>query len=193
MEALLNSVFVVAVAEIGDRTQLLSIVLASRFRRPLPILCGILVATIANHALAGIAGELVGDLLTGSVLRWVLAASFLAMAAWAIVPDKLGGDGDGDDVVGVTTRGPFLATLCSFFVAEMGDKTQLATAALAARFDALAWVVIGTTTGMMIANVPAVLFGHFAGNRIDPRWARYVAAAIFAAQGVLAALGIRLG
>jgi putative Ca2+/H+ antiporter (TMEM165/GDT1 family) len=189
MEAFLVSTLVVAVAEIGDRTQLLSIVLASRFRRPLPILCGILVATLANHALAGLAGKLVGEALSGGVLRWLLGVSFLAMAAWALIPDKLD---EAAEVGAIKAHNAFLATLCSFFIAEIGDKTQIATAALAARFDALGWVVVGTTAGMMIANVPAVLFGHLAGHRIDPRWARYGAASIFAVQGVLALAGVGL-
>jgi putative Ca2+/H+ antiporter (TMEM165/GDT1 family) len=188
MEALLVSAFVVAVAEIGDRTQLLSMVLASRFRKPVPILCGILVATLANHALAGLAGEFVGKLLGGAVLRWVLGLSFLAMAVWTLIPDKL----DESDAVPLKARGAFLATLCSFFIAEIGDKTEIATAALAARFDSLVFVVIGTTAGMLIANVPAVLFGHLAGHKIDPRWTRIVAAAIFAIQGVLALSGMTL-
>lgn len=187
MQALLVSTFVVAVAEVGDRTQLLSMVLASRFRKPVPILFGILIATLANHALAGIAGQFVGGLLSGPVLRWVLGLSFLAMAAWALVPDKL----DEAEAVPVKARSALLTTLGSFFIAEIGDKTQIATAALAARFDTIGWVVLGTTAGMMIANVPAVLFGHFAGHKIDPRWTRYIAAAIFAVQGVLALAGVR--
>jgi putative Ca2+/H+ antiporter (TMEM165/GDT1 family) len=189
MEALLVSAFVVAVAEIGDRTQLLSIVLASRFRRPVPILCGILVATLANHALAGFAGRLVGEALSGDVLRWVLGVSFLAMAVWALVPDKLD---ETTEIAALKGSGAFIATLCGFFIAEIGDKTQIATAALAARFNDLGWVVLGTTAGMMIANVPAVLFGHFAGNKIDPRWTRYIAATIFVVQGVVALAGVRL-
>jgi putative Ca2+/H+ antiporter (TMEM165/GDT1 family) len=188
MEALLVSAFVVAVAEIGDRTQLLSMVLASRFRKPVPILCGILVATLANHALAAVAGQFVGQLLGGAALRWVLGFSFLAMAVWTLIPDKL----DESDAVPLKARNAFLATLCSFFIAEIGDKTEIATAALAARFDSLAFVVIGTTLGMMIANVPAVLFGHLAGHKIDPRWTRIVAAVIFAIQGVLALAGMTL-
>jgi Ca2+/H+ antiporter, TMEM165/GDT1 family len=188
MEALLVSAFVVAVAEIGDRTQLLSMVLASRFRKPIPILFGVLVATLANHALAGVAGRFVGELLGGATLRWVLGISFLAMAGWALVPDRL----DGSDAVPLKARGAFLATLFSFFVAEIGDKTQIATAALAARFDNLAWVVLGTTIGMMVANVPAILFGHLGGHRIDPRWTRIVAAAIFAVQGILSLAGVTL-
>jgi putative Ca2+/H+ antiporter (TMEM165/GDT1 family) len=161
--------------------------LASRYRRPVPILAGVLVATLANHALAGIAGKLVGEALSGNVLRWVLGASFLAMAAWSLVPDKLD---DADALGPAKAHGAFVATLFSFFIAEIGDKTQIATAALAARFDDLAAVVAGTTAGMMIANVPAVLFGHFAGHRIDRRWARWGAAAIFAAQGALALSGV---
>jgi putative Ca2+/H+ antiporter (TMEM165/GDT1 family) len=188
MDAFLVSAFVVAVAEIGDRTQLLSMVLASRFRKPIPILIGILAATLANHALAGVAGQFVGELLGGPVLRWVLGISFLAMAAWTLVPDKI----DESDAVPLKARSAFVTTLCSFFIAEIGDKTQIATAALAARFDDLAWVILGTTTGMMIANVPAVLFGHLAGHKIDPKWTRIVAAGIFAVQGVLALAGVSL-
>jgi putative Ca2+/H+ antiporter (TMEM165/GDT1 family) len=189
MEALLVSAFVVAVAEIGDRTQLLSILLASRFRRPVPILCGILVATLANHVLAGFAGQIVGEALNEATLRWLLGISFLAMAVWALVPDKLDAK---SELTVLKGSGAFVATLCSFFTAEIGDKTQIATVALAARFDELGFVVLGTTAGMMIANVPAVLFGHFAGSKIDARWARYIAAAIFAVQGVLALAGVRL-
>ena len=122
------------------------------------------------------------------MLRWVLGVSFLAMAIWALIPDKLD---EKTEIAALKGSGAFIATLGSFFIAEIGDKTQIATAALAARFDALDSVVIGTTAGMMIANVPAVLFGHFAGNKVDPRVTRYIAAAIFAAQGVLALAGVR--
>jgi putative Ca2+/H+ antiporter (TMEM165/GDT1 family) len=188
MEALLVSAVVVSVAEIGDRTQLLSMVLASRYRKPIPILCGILVATLANHALAGLAGEFVGRLLGGAALRWALGFSFLAMAVWTLIPDTL----DEADAVPLKARNAFLATTCSFFIAEIGDKTEIATAALAARFDNLVFVVIGTTIGMMIANFPAVLFGHLAGHKIDPRRTRVIAAVIFAIQGVLALSGMTL-
>lgn len=187
MEALLTSLGVVAIAEIGDKTQLLSLVLASRFQRPVPIICGIFVATLVNHALAALAGEWIGESLTPIVLRWVLGLSFLAMAGWALVPDKLG-----DDVSISRRHGAFIATTIGFFIAEIGDKTQLATAALAARFDQLLPVVIGTTAGMMIANVPAVLFGHYAGHRLNTAWTRYVAAALFLAEAILTFAGYSL-
>jgi putative Ca2+/H+ antiporter (TMEM165/GDT1 family) len=185
MEALIASLVVVGVAEIGDRTQLLSLLLASRFRQPLPILAGILIATIANHLGAGLAGEWLGQILAPSILRWVLVASFVAMAVWALIPDRL----DEREPLAGRRHGAFLATLTCFFLAEMGDKTQIATAALAARFNALPGVVAGSTAGMMLANIPVVLFGHFAGHRIDPRWARYAAAAIFLLQAALTLAG----
>jgi putative Ca2+/H+ antiporter (TMEM165/GDT1 family) len=188
MESFLVSALVVAVAEIGDRTQLLALLLASRFKQPGRILAGILLATLANHLLAGLAGQWIGQALDGALLRWVLGLSFLAMAGWVLVPDKL----DAGEVDRLPAGSAFLVTLCSFFIAEIGDKTQIATAALAARFDSLLPVVLGTTAGMMIANIPAVLFGHFAGHRLDPRWTRAVAAAILSAQGVLVLAGVRV-
>jgi putative Ca2+/H+ antiporter (TMEM165/GDT1 family) len=184
MEAFLTSLGVVAVAEIGDRTQLLALVLASQFRRPVPIIAGILLATLANHAVAALAGEWVGDLLTPSLLKWVLGMSFIGMAIWTLIPDKL----DSDTAVSAK-HCAFLTTLIGFFICEIGDKTQIATAALAARFDLLLPVVIGTTTGMMIANVPTVLFGHYAGHRVGLGWTRYVASAIFAVEAVLTFAG----
>jgi putative Ca2+/H+ antiporter (TMEM165/GDT1 family) len=182
------SFFVVAVAEIGDRTQLLTLLLAARYRKPWQIVLGILLATVANHAVAGFAGQFAGSLLTPELLRWSLGISFIAMAAWALVPDKLSDDGTlrGRD------RGAFLVTLTSFFIAEIGDKTQIATAALAARFDHLLPVVAGTTLGMLAANVPVVILAQYAGHRINGKWARYVAAAIFACEGVLTLIGVRL-
>ena len=177
MEAFLTSLTVVAIAEIGDRTQLLALVLASQFRRPAPIIAGIFVATLANHAVAALAGAWVGDLLSPALLRWVLGLSFIAMAVWTLVPDKLGGE-----AAAMPRHGAFLTTLVGFFFCEIGDKTQIATVALAARFDLLLPVIIGTTTGMMLANVPTVLFGHYAGRRVGSGWTRYVAAAIFAAE-----------
>jgi putative Ca2+/H+ antiporter (TMEM165/GDT1 family) len=188
MQALLVSTLVVAIAEIGDRTQLLSLLLASRFKQPGQILCGILLATLANHALAALAGQWIGEALGGAPLRWVLGISFLAMAVWVLVPDKF----DSRKMSRAPAGSAFLATLCSFFIAEIGDKTQIATAALAARFDDLGSVVLGTTAGMMIANIPVVLCGHLAGHRLDPRWTRPVAAAILAAQAVLVLSGARL-
>lgn len=184
MEALLTSLGVVAIAEIGDRTQLLALLLASQFRRPVPIVCGILAATLANHALAAAAGEWIGDFLSPLLLKWVLGLSFVGMAVWTLIPDKLE-----EDTAVSPTRGAFLATLVGFFVCEIGDKTQIATAALAARFDLLLPVIAGTTAGMMIANVPTVLFGHYAGRRVGSGWARYFASAIFAAEAVLTFAG----
>jgi len=186
MEAFLASALIVAVAEIGDRTQLLSFVLASRFRRPVPILFGILIATIVNHFIAGYVGRWVALMLSEQMLRWALGISFLAMAAWALRPDKL----EEGDTARITGHGAFVATLIGFFIAEIGDKTQIATAALAARFDDLLPVVVGTTVGMMVANLPVVLFGHFASDRFDSRWARYAAAILLAAQGILALAGV---
>ena len=156
MDAFLISTGIVALAEMGDKTQLLSLVLAARFRKPWPILAGILVATLANHALAGAVGASVTRLLGPDVLRWIVGASFIAMAAWMLIPDKLDEDEVGASRPGL---GVFTTTLLAFFVAEMGDKTQIATVVLAARFDAWASVVLGTTLGMMLANVPVVWFG----------------------------------
>ena len=189
LEALLVSTGVVAIAEIGDKTQLLALVLAARFRKPVPIILGILVATLANHALAGALGAWIIGLLGPSVMRWVLGVSFLAMAAWALVPDKLEEEGERK-----TDRyGAFLATLVAFFLVEIGDKTQVATVALAARYDMLAVVVAGTTLGMMIANVPAVLLGEVAATKIPLKLVRGIAAAIFAALGVAVLAGVQAG
>lgn len=188
MEAFVTALGVVALAEIGDRTQLLALLLASRFRRPVPIICGIFVATLANHALAGLTGEWLGTLLSPALLRWLLGLSFLAMAIWTLFPDRLE-----DDRVGTSLRrGAFLTTLIGFFICEMGDKTQIATAALAARFDQLLPVIAGTTAGMLIANIPTVLFGHYSVNRIGLKWTRYAAAAIFAGEAVLTLAGYSL-
>ncbi len=185
MEALFTSMGVVAIAEIGDKTQLLSLCLATRFHKPIPILCGILAATLANHAAAALAGQWLGGFLTPLLLRWVLGFSFLAMAAWALLPDKL----DEEEGLRMLRHGAFIGTLVSFFIAEIGDKTQIATMALAARFDALASVVAGTTAGMMIANVPAVLGGQWIARRFPARVIRYAAAALFLAQSGLAFAG----
>lgn len=188
MHALLVSTLVVAVAEIGDKTQLLAMLLATRFRKPVPILCAILLATAANHALAALAGQWVGEALAGPSLRWVLGLGFLAMAAWVLVPDRI----EEDQVERLPAGNAFLVTLCSFFLVEIGDKTQIATAALAARFDSLGLVVLGTTAGLMIADLPAVLGGHLIGHRLDPRWPRAVAALTFAVQGLLVLAGVNL-
>jgi putative Ca2+/H+ antiporter (TMEM165/GDT1 family) len=184
MEAFLVSTGIVALAEIGDKTQLLAFVLAARFRRPLPIIAAIFVATIANHAFAAAIGTWITSLLGPDVLRWVLGASFIAMAAWTLVPDKID-----DDDIPLARYGVFLTTLIAFFIAEMGDKTQIATVALAARYDSLAAVVCGTTFGMMLANVPAVYLGDKIANRVPLKLVHGIAALIFAALGVATLLG----
>jgi len=172
---------VVALAEIGDKTQLLALVLAARFRRPVPIVLGILVATAVNHALAGAVGAWIAAAVGPSAMRWILGLSFLAMAVWTLVPDRL------DDTEDASTPrfGVFVTTLVAFFLVEMGDKTQIATVALAAKYDSLAAVVAGTTAGMMIANVPAVLLGDVAANRLPLKLVRTIAAGIFAVLGAL--------
>lgn len=180
MEALIVSTAVVAVAEIGDKTQLLALVLACRFRRPIPIALGILFATLANHAAAGFAGAWIAELIDPTVMRWLLGVSFLAVAAWALVPDKL----DEDARPLFKRAGPFLTTLVTFFLVEIGDKTQIATVGLAIRFDALVAVILGTTLGMMIANVPIVLCGEALAKRFPLRVVRLCAAAIFAILGI---------
>jgi Ca2+/H+ antiporter, TMEM165/GDT1 family len=183
MEAFLVSTVVVAVGEIGDKTQLLALLLASRFRAPVPILLGILCATLANHGLAGVVGVALSRYLGPEALRWLVGVSFLALAAWALVPDKL------ETEAAPRPRGRlgvFGITVVCFFLAEIGDKTQLATVALAAEFDRLIPVVAGTTLGMMIADVPAVLIGNFAADRIPFRLVRPIAAALFAGLGLFA-------
>ncbi len=186
MEAFLVSTGVVALAEIGDKTQLLAFVLAARFKRPLPILAGILVATIVNHALAGAAGAWLMALAGPSTLRWVLGASFIAMAAWALVPDRI----DEDEQPSAMGRyGVFATTLVAFFLAEMGDKTQVATVAMAAKYAAPLTVVAGTTLGMMLANAPAVFVGERLLRRVPMRLVHGVAAVIFLVLGVATLAG----
>jgi len=189
MEPLLISAGAVAVSEIGDKTQLLALLLASRFRRPIPMIAGIFVATVVNHSLAGLLGRWLGNAIAPEVLRWGLGALFLGMAAWALVPDKLDNDGGS---ASLAAGGAFLVATVSFFLAEIGDKTQIATVALAARFNAVTSVVIGTSLGMLIADVPAVICGQFAGDRINPRWVRLAAAAVFAALGLLTLVGVAI-
>ena len=164
----------------GDKTQLLSFVLATRLKKRLPIILGILFATLANHYLAGYAGAWLASLVTPRVLRWIVALSFFVFGAWALIPDKL------DDKRDLRGASVFLTTLVSFFLVEMGDKTQLATVALAARYESLITVVLGTTLGMMIANVPAVWVGAALAHRINMKAMRWVAAALFVVLGVLA-------
>ena len=184
MEGFLVSTGVVALAEIGDKTQLLALVLAARYRKPLPIVLGILVATLANHALAGVAGAWLSATLGPAAMRWILGLSFIAMAVWTLIPDRLDGGGDGPAQARAPRLGVFGATVVAFFLLEMGDKTQIATVALAARYDALAAVVAGTTLGMMLANVPAVLLGEVAAKKLPMRVVHRIAAAIFLALGV---------
>ena len=181
MEAFLVSTGIVALAEMGDKTQLLSLVLAARFRKPWPIVLGILVATLANHGLAGAAGAWVTTVLGPDVLRWVLGGSFIAMAVWMLIPDKLD-EGDGD---AAPRFGVFGTTLIAFFLAEMGDKTQIATVALAARYGSLVPVVAGSTLGLMLANVPAVFLGDKVATLVPMRVVHLVSAVIFAVLGVL--------
>jgi putative Ca2+/H+ antiporter (TMEM165/GDT1 family) len=182
MEAFLVSTGVVALGEIGDKTQLLALVLAARFRRPLPIIAGILVATLANHALAGFLGNLFRSFVPSEVLRWLVALSFFAVAVWALRPDKL----DDEEPPPATRWGVFGVTVVAFFLAEMGDKTQVATVVLAARFPSLVAVVLGTTLGMLLANVPVVLVGKAASAKIPFKAVRIAAAVLFAALGVYA-------
>jgi putative Ca2+/H+ antiporter (TMEM165/GDT1 family) len=182
MEAILVSTGVVALAEIGDKTQLLAILLAARFRAPLPIILGIFGATIVNHTLAAVLGTYIGGWL-GENLSGILAASFIAMGLWTLIPDKL------DHEPRLFEKfGAFGATLIAFFLIEMGDKTQLATMALAARFDSVAQVTIGTTFGMMIADVPAVFVGDILAHKIPLKPLRIVAAVLFLLLGLAAAL-----
>ncbi|MDZ4099420.1 MAG: TMEM165/GDT1 family protein [Methylophilaceae bacterium] len=185
MEAFLISTGVVALAEIGDKTQLLAFLLAARFKKPLPIILGILIATIANHALAGILGTWLTQLMAPEALRWLLGISFILMAAWVMVPDQL----DEEEAKPVNGLGVFGTTLLVFFLAEMGDKTQIATVALAAQYQAFLMVVLGTTLGMMIANVPAVLIGKNMAKRIPVKLVHAIAALIFVVLGVATLFG----
>jgi putative Ca2+/H+ antiporter (TMEM165/GDT1 family) len=190
VEALVLSTAVVALAEMGDKTQLLSFLLAARLKHRAPIILGILIATLANHFLAGYAGVWLASLVSPQVLRWVIALSFFVFGAWALRPDTL------DDSRQLASAGVFLTTLVAFFVVEMGDKTQLATVALAARYQSLIEVVLGTTLGMMIANVPAVWIGAALAHRVNMKVMRWIAAGLFVVLGVLAMFaplpGVRL-
>ena len=179
LESLLVPTGIVALAEIGDKTQLLALLLAARFRRPWPIIWGIVVATLANHFVAGALGNWVAGLFSPATLAWILAASFAAVALWTLIPDKL----DDDEASGLKSYGPFVTTLIAFFLAEMGDKTQIATVMLAAQYPHLLLVVIGTTLGMLLANVPVVLAGNFAAERLPLTLIRRMAAS---ACGLLA-------
>lgn len=180
LDILLISFTSVALAEIGDKTQLLALILAARFRKPWPILAGILVATLANHAIAAEVGALVAGLFSPDALRWIVAFSLFAMGLWILVPDK------DEDAAAKYQFGPFLTTLIAFFLLEIGDKTQIATIVLAAKFDNLLMVILGTTLGMMAANAPVVLAGHLTPDRLPLGLIRVLAALLFIVLGCLA-------
>jgi putative Ca2+/H+ antiporter (TMEM165/GDT1 family) len=184
LEAFLISTGIVGLAEIGDKTQLLAFILAAKFRKPLPIILGILVATLANHAFASALGSWITSLIDPHTLRWVLGISFIGMAIWTMIPDKFE-----EDDAKLARFGVFGTTLIAFFLAEMGDKTQVATVALAAQYDTFFAVVAGTTLGMMIANVPAVLLGDRIAHRMPVRLVHSIAAFIFAVLGIATLMG----
>jgi len=185
MESLFVSTGVVALAEMGDKTQLLAFILAARFKKPVPIILGILAATLINHGLAGALGAWITSSLSPEILRWVLGVSFLGMAVWTLIPDKI----EADETRVANRLGVFGATFVTFFLAEMGDKTQLATVALAAHYAAPLLVIAGTTLGMLIADVPAVLIGNKFAQKIPMKLVHAIAAAIFALMGVLTLVG----
>lgn len=185
MESLIVSTGVVALAEVGDKTQLLAFLLAARFKKPLPIIAGILVATLINHGLAGALGAWITQSVSPQVLRWVLGASFIGMAIWTLIPDEI----EEEETQIAQRFGVFGATLITFFLAEMGDKTQVATVAMAAHYANPLWVVMGTTLGMLIADVPAVFVGDKLANKIPMRLVHMVAAAMFAVLGVATLMG----
>ena len=188
MNVLLVSTLVVAVGEIGDKTQLLALLLAARFRRPVPIILGIFFATVINHGLAGLLGEFIRSTLSPELLRWLLGLSFIGIALWALKPDTLDSEPTSKSAYGV-----FALTFVTFFFAEMGDKTQLATVALAAKYPDLIQVVAGTTLGMLIADVPAVILGEKAAPKLPLKLIRIIAAVIFAALGVAVLMGLSIG
>ena len=181
LDSFLVPTAIVALAEIGDKTQLLALILAARFRKPWPIIAGIVAATLANHAAAGAVGAWVGSFFSNSMLHWILAACFTATALWTLVPDKMD-----DDVSTARKFGPFLTTLIAFFLAEMGDKTQVATVMLAAQYPDLWLVILGTTAGMLIANVPVVLAGNFAADKLPLTLIRRLAASAFFILAIVA-------
>lgn len=191
MESFLVPTGVVALAEIGDKTQLLAFILAARFKKPFPIIAGILVATLVNHGLAGALGAWITAAMSPQILRWVLGASFIGMAVWTLIPDKI----EEEEMQVAKRFGVFGATLITFFLVEMGDKTQLATVAMAAHYGAPLPVVIGTTLGMLVADVPAVFVGNRLASKIPMKLVHTVAAAIFALLGIatLMGAGARLG
>ena len=186
MESLLISTGVVALAEIGDKTQLLAFILAARFKKPLPIIAGILIATLFNHGLAGALGAWITSVVSPEVMRWVLGLSFIGMAAWTMIPDKI----EEEETQVAQQLGVFGATLVTFFLAEMGDKTQIATVALAAHYGEPLRVIAGTTLGMLVADVPAVFVGSQFAAKIPMKLVHSVAAGIFAVMGVLTLLKV---
>jgi Ca2+/H+ antiporter, TMEM165/GDT1 family len=186
MEALLISIGVVALAEIGDKTQLLAFILAARFKKPLPIIAGILCATLVNHGLAGALGAWITSVVSADVMRWVLGLSFIGMAIWTMIPDKI----EEEETQVAKRLGVFGATLITFFLAEMGDKTQIATVALAAHYRAPLMVITGTTLGMLLADVPAVLIGNKFAAKIPMKLVHSIAVAIFVLMGLLALLKV---
>ncbi|UPR58158.1 TMEM165/GDT1 family protein [Vibrio sp. ED004] len=182
MSVLAISITTVALAEIGDKTQLLSLLLASRYRKPIPIIAAIFFATIVNHALAAWLGVVIADYLSPEVLKWVLVVSFIAMAGWILIPDKL------DDDEQISNRGPFVASFIAFFIAEIGDKTQIATSILGAQYaDALTWVILGTTIGMLLANVPVVIIGKLSADKMPLDLIRKITALLFVGLAIAAA------
>ncbi|MFI4926087.1 MAG: TMEM165/GDT1 family protein [Burkholderiales bacterium] len=187
MEAFLVSTGVVALGEMGDKTQLLAFLLAAKFKRPLPIILGVLTATLVNHTAAGALGAWIAQALGPDILRWVIGLGFLAMAGWMLIPDKMDEESAGE---GMGRFGVFGTTVITFFLAEMGDKTQIATVALAARYDTLVPVVAGTTLGMMLADVPAVFLGDKIAKKVNMRLVHGISALIFAVLGVLTLLNV---
>lgn len=178
MEAIINSTILVFISEMGDKTQLLALVLAARFRKPVPILLGIFVATLLNHALASYVGAFITNYFSDSTLRWALAITFVVFGVWVLIPDK-------DEGLKTSERfGAFMTTLIAFFIAEMGDKTQLATVALGAKYTSVAAVTFGTTLGMIIANAPVVFFGQWFTDRIPMKWVRRMASVLFIGFGL---------
>ncbi|WP_394778774.1 TMEM165/GDT1 family protein [Undibacterium sp.] len=189
MEAFLVSALAIAVGEIGDKTQLLALLLAARYKKPLPIVLGILCATLANHALAALLGQWVATHVSASVLRWALGLSFIAIAAWTLKPDEM----EENSSLSQGRYGVFIVTCIAFFLAEIGDKTQLATVALAAKYSSIGWVVAGSTVGMMVADVPAVFLGKIASPNFPFKLVRYIAATIFLLIGAAVLLGMGSG
>jgi putative Ca2+/H+ antiporter (TMEM165/GDT1 family) len=186
LHAILVSTGIVTLAEMGDKTQLLAFVLAAKFKKPIPIILGIFFATILNHGLAGVLGSWITQILSPEVLRWVLALSFIGMAIWTLIPDKI----DEDDSTIAEKSGIFLTTLVTFFLAEMGDKTQVATVAMAAHYSSPLMVVIGTTLGMMLADVPAVFLGNSFAKKLPLKVIHSIAAGVFLLMGILVLLKV---